>query len=236
MIRVGRAPRAWLSTASAALLLSLLAAGAALSTTRAAARADGPREFTPEEAADLRSGKLVVRPEQRMQGDARLIGGMAWQLIEAPAARVWETLLDVDSYPSFLPAVSEARLLPRRGGARRVLIEHEYSVVHASYCVLLSSDPKHAKLRFRLDHTRPASIRDAYGELRVTPRGADKSVVSMVIMADVGGGFITGFLRGNVHTWMLRVPEQLKQHVERTLHEPRVAPDTQPAPAPASPH
>jgi hypothetical protein len=77
-----------------------------------------------------------------------------------------------------------------------------------------------ARMRFRLDRSRPSSIRDAFGELRVTPYPQGRSVVSLAILADVGEGLVAGLVRSNVHEWMLRVPAQLKKYVEKAVQEP----------------
>ncbi|HEX4354573.1 MAG TPA: SRPBCC family protein, partial [Polyangiales bacterium] len=69
------------------------------------ANASESREFSSEEEAQLREGKLVVRPEERNVGRAHLLGGMSWQLIDATPSRVWRALTDVRAYPRFLPAV-----------------------------------------------------------------------------------------------------------------------------------
>jgi hypothetical protein len=224
MRRVGR-PRTW---PAFALVLALgVTLGLALSSWadgRAKAGGNPTRTFSSEEEAQLRAGKLVVRPEQRESGDAKLIGGMSWQLIDAPPKRVWKTLVDVSCYPRFLPAVEKVSFIDMVGAQQRLFLSHSYGLVSASYYVLVGTDPKRGVLRFRLDRTRESSLRDAYGELRVSPFGQNKSVVSMAIMADMGSGFVTGFVRGHVHEWMLRVPEQLKLHVEKAVQREKLAP------------
>lgn len=206
------------------LLLASAAPGVACAEPTPAAREEGKktpdprgRDFTPEETARLLEGRLVTRPEKLTVGEARFFGGMAWQRIDAPASRVWKTLTDTSSYPHFLPSVDEALVVDSGEREQRLFIHHSYGPISASYYVLMSASPARRRLRFRLDRSRAGSLRDAYGELRVTPLPDGQSVVSMVIMADIGPGLLTGVVRSHVHEWMLRVPEQLKNHVERSL-------------------
>ena len=190
------------------------------------ARASESREFSSQETALLRAGKLVVRPEQRTLGGAHVMGGLSWQVVRATPATVWRAMTDVHAYARFLPAVEEARLIEAIGPTRAVFVRHRLGFISGSYVVRLAHDSAHGRIRFRLDHDYPSSLRDAWGEISVSPytsnipgRRAElapgqQSVVSLAIMADVGEGLIVGLVRSNVHEWMLRVPEQLKRYVE----------------------
>jgi hypothetical protein len=92
-------------------------------------------------------------------------------------------------------------------------------LVRAGYFVRTTPDPSRHSLRLQLDRSRPSSIRDARAELRVHPYGAHRSVVSLIVMADLGDSLVIRLIRSNVHTWMLRVPELLKRHVEGSLRK-----------------
>jgi hypothetical protein len=137
--------------------------------------------------------------------------------VDADVERVWRVLSDVTSYPRFLPAVAEAKRVGHVRDAERIFIRHQYSVVEASYYVLVNARQSDHRVGFRLDRTQPGSLSDAYGELRVTALGAGRSVISFAIMADVGNGLIAGILRGQVHEWMLRVPEELKRYIVKQM-------------------
>ena len=184
----------------------------AIGTPRA--KASESREFSSQEEAQLRAGKLVVRPETRSVGNTHLLGGLSWQLINAPPATVWRALTDVRGYSHFLPAVEQAVLVETVGNTQSLFIRHRLGFITASYWVRAVHDAAHARLRFRLDRDHASSIRDAWGELRVTPYAEHRSVVSLAIMADLGEGLFVGLVRSNVHEWMLRVPEQLRRFVE----------------------
>lgn len=207
----------WLDKARPAslVLAALLVAIACLYPQNgASALTSDSRAFTAEEEQLLRSGELVVRPTDFVRNGARLMGGLAWQVVRASPERVWRAMTNVRAYPRFLPAVQEARFVDLSGGDQRLFIRHKMGFVAASYFVLANQDAASNRVKFKLDRSRPSDLRDAFGELRVSPYPGGRSVVSLAILADVGEGLIAGLVRKNVHEWMLRVPAQLKKFVE----------------------
>jgi len=203
--------RVGVATAAALLLLGAAWLGP---DSRAAALANDSRSFSEQEERLLRDGKLVTRPTEVVRGQSRLMGGLAWQLVDASPEKVWRAVSDVRTYHRFLPAVEEAKFIEHSGAEQRLFIRHRLGFVSASYFVLAAPDGAKGRVKFRLDRSRPSSIRDAFGELRVSAYPNGKSVVSLAILADVGEGLLAGLVRSNIHEWMLRVPEQLKKFVE----------------------
>lgn len=184
------------------------------------------RDFSSQEEAELRAGKLVVRPQTLNRRGVQMLGGMSWQMIDAPPSAVWRALTDPHQYVKFLPAAEDVRLMAADGPVDTLFVQHRLGFLTGSYWINLVRDPAHGRVRFRLDHDHPSSIRDAWGELRVSAYGRDASVVSLVIMADLGEGLFVGLVRSNVHTWMLRVPELLKRHVEAQAQRTRAHAET----------
>jgi hypothetical protein len=119
----------------------------------------------------------------------------------------------------YLPAAEDVRKV-EPGPPPILFVQHRVGLVRAGYFVRATSDPSRHILRIQLDRSRPSSIRDAWAELRVSPYGHHRSVVSLIVMADLGDSLVIRVIRGNIHTWMLRVPELLKRHVEGSLHKP----------------
>lgn len=200
----------------AALRLSaawVCALSAALALAAPGALASEARELSSQEEADLRAGKLVVRPEIRNARGVHLHGGMAWQLIRATPDAVYRTLSDERTYVRYLPSAESVQLVSAQS-PQLLFIQHRLGFVHGSYYVHTVRDPSTRSVRFHMDRSRPSSIRDAWGELRVSPYGQSACVVSLAIMADLGEGLLIGLVRDNVHTWMLRVPALLKRYVE----------------------
>jgi len=190
-----------------------LSAAALLALSASVALASEARELSSEEQAELRAGKLVVRAELRTLRGAQLRGGMAWQLIAASPDVVYRTLTDERSYVKYLPSAEHVQLISATP-PQTVFIQHRLGFVRGSYYVRTVHDARARTLRFRMDHSRPSSIRDAWGELRVSPYGKSQCIVSLAIMADLGEGLWIGLVRDDVHTWMLRVPALLKRYVE----------------------
>lgn len=172
------------------------------------------REFSVQEEAELRAGKLVVRPQVRNVRGSQYLGGMAWQLVDAPPSSVWSALDDPHAYQKFLPAAEEVRLMATNGAIESLYVQHKLGFVSGSYWIRVLHNAPQKLVRVRLDKSHPGSIRDAWAEIRVSPYGNGKTIVSMVIMADLGEGLFVGLIRSNIHTWMLRVPELLKKYVE----------------------
>jgi hypothetical protein len=192
----------------------------ALTLASARARGADARELSTEEEADLRAGKLVVRPTERELHGRQLIGGMSWQLINADVEQVYSALTDVNAHVKYLPAAEEVRLIAP-GPPQLLFVQHRLGPIRASYFVHKTTDPARHSMLIRMDHSRPSALRDAWAEVRVHPYGAHASIVSLVVMADLGEGLIVGVIRSNVHTWMLRVPMLLKRYIEARTASPR---------------
>jgi hypothetical protein len=195
-------PAAWLVVVCGALTL-----------TSVPTRASDARELSSEEEADLRAGKLVVRPIEKLLRGRQMIGGMAWQLIDANVETVYAAMTDVNAHVKYLPAAEEVRQVAP-GPPPVLFVQHRLGLIRAGYFVRTIHDASQHSVRIVLDHSRPASIRDAWAELRVHPYGQQRSVVSLVVMADLGDSLVIRLIRSNVHSWMLRVPLLLKRYVE----------------------
>lgn len=178
--------------------------------------AQGGGTFTAAERQRLSRGELVMRRESQMRGELRLIGGTSWQVVDAPPDAVWEAVTDTDDYTRFLPRVVESRVVRDRDTQRLVFLRHAQGPVEASYTVRIDFMPRQRMARFRIDPARSDSVRDGWGFFIVQPFGDDRAMVTFGILADVGSGMVTGLVRPAVHEWMLRVPEELKKHVERS--------------------
>jgi carbon monoxide dehydrogenase subunit G len=191
-------------------LLAALALAPVLAGGAAAQRADAP--FSAEERRRLVAGELVQRPIARTEGRFHFIGGTSWQRVDAPPARVWRAINDVSNYPVLIPGVEEARLEAEGEERRVVYLRHRYAMVGAAYYVLVRADPAHRTLHFDLDRSRPHDVRAGRGFLTVDPyRGG--SIVTWGVMADVGGGLLTGIFGPLLREWILRVPSCVRGHL-----------------------
>jgi hypothetical protein len=192
----------------------------------ATAAATGSGDFTRDEIDRLNSGRLVSRKLSERRGDLRLVGGMSWQMIEAPADRVWALVNDASIYGSLVPHVAEARPAGGREGGSRLWIRHDFGVADASYTVRFDPDPRKRTLRFRLDRSRPGSLRAGWGEIQVVPTGKNRSIVYWGVMADIGSGGIRTIMRDAVQEAMLDIPRRLKKQAESGIRRGRRASKT----------
>jgi ribosome-associated toxin RatA of RatAB toxin-antitoxin module len=192
--------------------------GVAVTATVVALLVIGPAAaqegFSAGERARLAAGQLVTRAQERDQGDQVLIGGTAWQVINAPPEAVWRAVLDTQRYPNLLPQVVEARNVRQNEGERTIYVHHRHGVFDGSYYLNVQYQPEQRSARFQLDKTRENDIQEAWGFMTVHEYGGGKSLLSFGIMADVGSGLITGLVRPQVHEWMLRVPQTIRRELE----------------------
>lgn len=196
------------------LALAALLAAATLVPSLAEAQLDvASRPFTAAERRRLDEGRLVVRSATRTRGNLRLIGGASWQVIDAPPEAVWTAIRDTSQYRRMLPQVENARVVAQRGRSRTVRVMHEYGIVGAGYHLVMNFIGDR-DITFTLDPRRDNAIEAAWGFIQVRPYRGNRTLLAFGVMADVGGGVVSGFLRPTVHEWMLKVPYTMKQYIE----------------------
>jgi ribosome-associated toxin RatA of RatAB toxin-antitoxin module len=185
--------------------------GLALGATPARAE---DRELTKDEKHRLGLGELVVRPRAEQRGGQELIGGAAWQVIDARPEVVWQALMDTPRYRRFMPRVLESKLVGQRGDVRTVFVRQGSELLDASYYMKVRVIEAQRDITFAIDDSRPHDLRAAWGFYAVRPYGPNRTLLAYGIMADIGGGIVTGMLRGTIHEWMLKVPWLVKRFVE----------------------
>lgn len=172
------------------------------------------KPFSPDEQKQLAAGHLVTRPVSERRADLRLIGGSAWQVINAPPAVVFRALLDTKHYDKLLPTVTGASLVTEAETLRRVRLEHKKGPLGIAYRLALTIDPQRHDITFKLNDRLDSGLRAAWGFFALTPYGASKTLLSYGVMADPGEGLIVGIVRGVIHEWLLKVPAQVRWRVE----------------------
>ena len=193
------------------LFLIIASVGSLLTST---ATAQSTSSFTSAERSQLRRGRLVTRNETEMRDGLRLIGGTAFQVINAPPEVVWRAVMDIERWNRFVPQVVESRTVSSASGRKTIYLRHEHGPVEAAYHLRLTHMDSQRMAQFRLDRTRRNDLREGWGFFIVAPFGNGKTMITFGVMADVGSGIITGLVRPTVHEWMLRIPQQLKSWVE----------------------
>jgi hypothetical protein len=174
------------------------------------------------ELTKLAAGQLVTRPTREVRGDMRLLGGASFQVISRPADEVWRALLDTQRYQKMIPTVSKAQTVVSQPDYRVVRFEHRAGPIGMQYDLNLRLDAESHDVTFALDPKIKRGPRAAWGFISLRPYTAGRTLLSYGVMADPGDGLLTSMLRGLVHEWMLRVPEQMKRFMEsqaaRTLY------------------
>jgi hypothetical protein len=173
-------------------------------------------QFTADEWRKLDAGQLVLRPKTRTQGSQRLMGGSSWQVIDAAPDVVWRALLDTPRYNRMMPQVLEARLVRKRDNERTVFVRQgRDGLVEARYYLKVNVHESQRDITFTVDDHMPHEmLRAAWGFYAVRPYRGGKTLLAYGVMADIGGGFLIGLMRDNVHEWMLRTPWMIKRFVE----------------------
>jgi carbon monoxide dehydrogenase subunit G len=192
-----------------ALVLSLALAAIAVAQ-------QGEAEFTAQERTRLIAGELVRRPAQRREGTVSYIGGTSFMRVDAPPERIWEEIVDAGNYTELIPGVEEARWVEGHGeGDRRVIyLRHAYAFVTIGYHANVRLDHDAYTIRFDLDRTRPRDIQDGRGYITIAPyRRGRESIVTWGVLADVGGGIVTGVFAPVIYDWILRVPYCIRNHM-----------------------
>lgn len=195
------------------LALAALLAATPRSPSRAQERTGARAPFSADERARLAKGELVTRPVEERRGALRLIGGHAWQVVDAPPDGVWRAMLETKFYPRMLPAVSGATLVSKDESLRRVKISHKLGPLGVSYRLAFKLDPARRDMTFKLNDALDSGMQASWGFITAHAYG-NKTLIAYGVMADPGDGLLVGIARRVMHTWLLRVPWTMKRFLE----------------------
>lgn len=194
----------WLLTLSFVALLSSATSGVA---------AQG---FRDDELRRLSEGGLVVRKSVKRRRDLKLIGGTAFQVVNAPVDRVWALLRDPGKYTAFVPGTKRVvTVKPFHKGRGVVRVVHREGPVSVRYSLRMTMVHAQHMARFKLDKTRKRDIREGWGFFMLSKHEGNRCLITFGVMADIGTGSVAGFVRPEVHSWMLRIPSLIRQVIER---------------------
>jgi ribosome-associated toxin RatA of RatAB toxin-antitoxin module len=175
--------------------------------------AHAQKELSGAERASLNRGQLVMRPMERRHGDLKLVGGVAWQVIDLPSESVWKAVTDYGNYRRFIPVAIESLVTHKDAKGSTVRMRHARGPIDMEYSLHLSVKESTKTASFKVDKARKHDIREGWGYFAVEPFGPTKSLVTFGIFADVGDGIFAGLVRPKVQDWMLRVPAELRKFV-----------------------
>jgi len=198
--RTGRRPK---------LICALVAALIALAASPRA-RAG---ELTRDERVHLAAGELVHRRLDVELPKGGYFGGIAYIIIDAPAARVMRALDDTSAYRAIFPLTLEAKAQGRRGYDRLVFFRHGGRVGSAGYTAIVRRESP-SLVRFWLDPSRPHEVEDMWGYFRVDPLGPDKSLLTYGALLLLEPGFVRFFFSEKIRSYALETPLLVKRWVE----------------------
>lgn len=207
----------------------IVAAGVVLASQAAAAKPPSlGRQSAPLSAAERRalsSGESVGRPLRFARvGARRYVGGIAYQVVRAPPAFVLSTLADVDALPQALPRTERASLVSAGGKSARIELTQGKRPFLATYTIYAEQSEEGDTIRFWLDRARPHDVRDVWGYFRVTPFGAEHSLVTVAVAVDLGPGLARMLFEERVERTILRTPAQIRAFVEPRAEARRAKP------------
>ncbi len=181
-------------------------------------------DFSAAERVKLERGELVVRQRQERRGPLHLVGGTSFQLMDASPEVVWSTVMNTREYRHFIPFLHRARIVRETRTTRRIQVRHQKGPLVVGYTLDVSYNRFGRAAQFRVDTEAPSDLRAGWGFFSVRRYDDRRTIITYGIMADVGGGVISGILRPQVHEWMMRIPNELRRYLQST--SPQVSSQT----------
>lgn len=175
-------------------------------------------ELSQAEIQALSAGQLVVREDTTERGGRRYVGGVSYIVIDAQPKRVTSLLDDVRVYRDILPRTRSVHWLGMsRGGESILELEQGTSLVHGRYVVRVrheaGNNDNGGVIRFWMDPSFRHDIADAGGFFRVEPFG-DKTLLTYLVMVDLGDGLVVRLFEGRVRRAALSTPTLVKAYVD----------------------
>jgi hypothetical protein len=182
-----------------------------------AGTANAGAELSQAEIRALSAGQLVVRADTTERAGRRYVGGVSYIVIGARPKEVTTLLDDVRAYREILPRTRSVHWLGMaRSGESILELEQGTSLVHGRYVVRVRHEPGNddsAVIRFWMDPSFRHDIADAGGFFRIEPFG-DKTLLTYLVMIDLGDGIVVRLFEGRVQRAALSTPALVKSYVE----------------------
>lgn len=176
-------------------------------------RAPQPTALSRAERARLLQREPVQRPLAEARNGLRLIGGVAYQVVDAPPARVFARVADLSRVADLLPRTRRATLIDGGRDAARIELVQGNAWLVATYTAHVSVERSARRVSFWLDPSRPHDVVDLWGYFQVAPFGARSSLVSVGALADVGAGLLRGLIEPRVQALILSMPSRIAASV-----------------------
>lgn len=178
--------------------------------------------LTPEQNETLRSGGRVEEFVELDRQGQRYVGGVSYALVRAEPSQVFDVLNRLATLSDVLPSTRSTRVVDRTANRVRVEIEQGNSMVSTTFTVFFQLEPPDEAIsdphvvRFWLDPSQPHSIDDVWGFFRASRYDAEHSLVSVGALVNLGPGVIRMLFEQRIQRSILRMPNRIRDTVERT--------------------
>jgi hypothetical protein len=181
-------------------------------------------ELLPSEIALLAQGRQVIREDTLDTTRGRYVGGVAYLLIHATPDAVASVLDDVRTYRQILPCTHDVRWVAlSRQGDSIVELEQGNSIARGRYTLRVrrETQAEHSTIfRFSLDQRFSHDIADANGFFRLEPAENGQTLLTYMVLVDLGPGWVQRFFEGRIRNIALSAPVLLRSYVETALRQP----------------
>jgi hypothetical protein len=180
-----------------------------------------PGGLSAEQHQTLRGGGRVEEFVELDRQGQRYVGGVSYALVRAEPRQVFDVLNQLTTLSVVLPSTRSTRIVERSDNWVRVELEQGNSVVSTTFTVYFQqqatespNDPR--EVRFWLDPSQPHSIDDVWGFFRASRYDSEHSLVSVGALVNLGPGLIRMLFEERIQRAILRMPNRIRDTVERT--------------------
>jgi hypothetical protein len=156
--------------------------------------------------------RLVVKHSVLFRGGRKYVGGVSFQTVRAPPELVLDTIFSTQAALEWMPQTLSARAVGGSGDDLTVRFEQGEEPFVATHTLHIWRDD--LAIRWQLDPRHPHDIADVWGFLSATPFDAERSLLTLGILLDLGDGVVRAFAEPDIQRTVLGTPETIKTYVE----------------------
>lgn len=166
--------------------------------------------LTGLEKARLAQGESIVEPTSLVRDEHRFVGGVAYRIVDADAARLSTIVRAPQRWRELLPRVTDVELEGVDAHGRgHVRLTHAFGPFSGSYSVVIAFSDKGHTARFWIDKTKENALSDGWGYVRLTPLPFGKTLVTWGVLFDLGDGVTRSLFENKIQRLALEFPRRL---------------------------
>lgn len=178
--------------------------------------------LTPEQIQTLLAGGRVEELLEIERQGQRYVGGVSYALVRAEPRQVFDVLNQLTTLEQVIPSTRSTRVIDRARDRVRVELELGNSVVSTSFTVFFQLEEPERRddargVRFWIDPSQPHGIDDAWGFFRTSRYDERHALVSVGALVNLGPGLIRMLFEQRIQRAILRMPNRIRDSVERTF-------------------